>query len=218
MKESFWHGVWERNSIGFHQNQYHAFLEAILLPRLQESDERVFVPLCGKSDDMVWLAEHMSVVGSELSDIACNDFFLEKDIYPTIKACDKHKLYQFKNITLYQGDFFSLKLTEQSFNWLYDRAALIALPLKMRQRYVDKLTSFMGNNSQLLLISLEFPENELVGPPFAIFEQDIKSLFSGFKVECIAEQKLEDKRFAQRVFNVGYLKERAYLITRCDHN
>ena len=80
MDASFWHKCWERNSLGFHQESVHPFLQTYLAPQLTASDQHVFVPLCGKSLDMVWLAENMKVTGAELSEIACRDFFEEKGI------------------------------------------------------------------------------------------------------------------------------------------
>ena len=66
----------------------------------------------------------------------------------------------------------------------------------------------------MMLITLEFPESELSGPPFPVFETDIKRLFADFNVECIASHQLKDKQFAQRKFNVSSLTERLYLISR----
>jgi thiopurine S-methyltransferase len=235
MKASFWHRCWEKNRLGFHQKSIHPFLSQYLLPlialksRLSEPNtpQTVFVPLCGKSDDMVWLAEHCEVIGAELSEIACRDFFDEKNISvlpksvvpstseENLKSKGVFKQYTHQNITLWQGDFFKLCHNQLPvFDWIYDRAAIIALPANMQQSYASHLSSFMNEHSQLFLISLELPQEELEGPPFAIFEQDIERLFSGFKVQCIAEQTLEDKVFAQRKFNVSYLKEKLYLITK----
>lgn len=229
MKASFWHACWERNSLGFHQKSIHPFLSQYLLPLITPktfSDEpnktqTVFVPLCGKSDDMVWLAEHFTVVGAELSDIACRDFFSEKNIAVNPKLItnaeseEEFKVYSHQSISIWQGDFFKLRANQlPSFDWIYDRAAIIALPSEMQQSYASHLTSFINEHTQLFLISLEFPQEELEGPPFAIFEQDIERLFSGFNVECIAEHDLDDKTFAQRTFNVSYLKEKLYLITK----
>jgi thiopurine S-methyltransferase len=229
MKASFWHACWERNSLGFHQESIHPFLSQYLLPLITskahldepEKPQTVFVPLCGKSDDMVWLAEHFDVVGAELSDIACRDFFVEKNIAITpnvvnnVKSKGDFKQYTHGNITLFQGDFFKLYPNQLPvFDWVYDRAAIIALPSAMQQSYASHLSSFLGAHSQLFLISIEFPQEELAGPPFAIFKQDIERLFSGFKVKCIAEHELEDKTFAQRRFNVSHLKETLYLITK----
>lgn len=229
MKASFWYACWEKNSLGFHQTSVHPFLSQHLMPLISSNTEQcqtakrksVLVPLCGKSDDMVWLAEHFDVVGAELSDIACRDFFRDKNIavMPThindneTKA--PFKQYRFENISLWQGDFFKLSASQlPDFDWIYDRAAIIALPKTMQQAYVKHLTSFITQDSQLFLISLEFPQEELSGPPFALFEQDINHLFSGFNVKCIAEHELADKTFAQRTFNVSYLKEKLYLISR----
>ncbi|MCO4798375.1 MAG: thiopurine S-methyltransferase [Colwelliaceae bacterium] len=225
MKESFWHACWERNSLGFHQKSIHPFLSQYLSPlisdnRFKQENQKeqlptVFVPLCGKTDDMVWLAERFNVVGAELSDIACRDFFIEKDIVTSPKAIGDFKRYTHQNIELWQGDFFGLKASQfQKFDWIYDRAAIIALPKAMQQRYAEHLTTFIDDKTKLFLISLEFPQEELEGPPFAIVDKDVRRLFSNFKIECIAEHDLEDKTFAQRTFNVSYLKEKLFIISK----
>lgn len=44
---------------------------------------RVFVPLCGKSLDMIWLAQQgHEVIGVELSPVAVEDFFRENGLNP----------------------------------------------------------------------------------------------------------------------------------------
>ncbi|MEW6991090.1 thiopurine S-methyltransferase [Colwelliaceae bacterium 6441] len=223
MKASFWHACWERNSLGFHQKSIHPFLSQYLLPLITQSDcikekdkvPKVLVPLCGKSDDMVWLANYFDVVGAELSEIACRDFFIEKGIEVNPEAIREFNKYSHQNIELWQGDFFKLMPQQfSSFAWIYDRAAIIALPKEMQKSYVDHLSSFIGAGTQLFLISLEFPQEELEGPPFAIMQTDIERLFTAFNVQCIAEHALEDKTFAQRTFNVSYLTEKLYLIMR----
>jgi thiopurine S-methyltransferase len=229
MKTSFWHKCWERNRIGFHQEQVHPFLSQYLAPLLNKQDSHVFVPFCGKSLDMFWLAQYMKVSGSELSAIACRDFFIDANIENQVKVyqesqsgVDFHQ-FSFGNITLWQGDFFKLNVQhltlgqDVSIDWIYDRAALIALPIKMQQAYVDHLVSFIGQGTKLFLISVEFPKQEMSGPPFPITEQDINQLFLSAnkhcQIECIASRDLVDKRFAQRNFDVSHLVERLYIIT-----
>ncbi len=235
MKASFWHKCWERNSLGFHQEQVHPFLSQYLAPLITTQDKHVFVPLCGKSLDMFWLAEHMKVSGSELSDIACRDFFVDAAInyqsnsyqskeYQESEVDSKFQLHSFDNITLWQGDFFKLtpeQLTSDqgaAINWIYDRAALIALPIEMQQAYIDHLVSFIKQGTKLFLISVEFPSEEMSGPPFPITEQDIRRLFLSAdkhcQIECIASRELKDKRFGQRNFDVSHLVERLYIITK----
>lgn len=215
MKPSFWHACWEKNSLGFHQKSIHPFLEQYFLPRIKEEHSSVFVPLCGKSDDMMWLAEHLSVVGAELSDIACRDFFLERNIEASVEKRDAFDTYSYENLTLWQGDFFQLPSHDfQSFDWIYDRAAIIALPEAMQADYVNKLASFISGKTQLFLISVEFPQEQLSGPPFSLPYDRLASLFSQFSVACVAERELEDKTFAQRTFDVSYLREKLYIISR----
>lgn len=217
MKASFWHACWQKNSLGFHQKSIHPFLRQYLLPRLTQSDQSVFVPLCGKSDDMVWLADHMDVVGAELSEIACRDFFKDKQLPFDTETLKEFTKFSYKNISLFQGDFFELSAAQFSpFDWIYDRAAIIALPKSMQSRYVKHLASYLTGKTKLFLISLEFPQQELEGPPFALFEDDIRSLFAGFQIECVAEHELADKTFAQRTFDVSYLREKLYIISASD--
>ncbi len=215
MKASFWHACWERNSLGFHQTDYHPFLSQYLLPRITSTHQSVFVPLCGKSDDMVWLAEHFEVVGAELSEIACRDFFAEKQLTVTPAVQGRFNCYQHQNLSLWQGDFFQLNAEQfKPFDWIYDRAAIIALPQEMQQTYVEHLSTFIGSDTILFLISVEFPQQEMSGPPFAIFSDDVARLFSGFDIQCLARHEIADKVFAQRTFDVSYLRETLYLIRR----
>ena len=123
MEASFWHRCWENNTIGFHQETIHPFLPNFLESKLSSSDKRVFVPLCGKSLDMFWLAERLDVTGSEVSEIACKDFFAEKGIDCKPLPKDEHVCYQVENIALWQGDFFTLEPSAfPPFDWIYDRA------------------------------------------------------------------------------------------------
>jgi len=215
MDASFWHNCWERNSLGFHQESVHPFLQKYLAPKLSMLGQHVFVPLCGKSLDMIWLAEHMTVTGAELSDIACRDFFVEKGLTYQQKKQGDFTVFSFDQIRLFQGDFFQLKIQDiKTIDWIYDRAALIALPEILQQQYVDHLLNFLPDSATLCLISLEFPQEELTGPPFAIFPNDVEKLFSNCQIEYIAENELKDKRFAQRTFKVSKLVERLYFIKK----
>ena len=215
MNADFWHSCWKNNRLGWHQVDYHPFLQEFLLPRLSSSDKRVFVPLCGKSEDIWWLNQYMNVIGSELNDIACRDLFSEKNIEPKINKHLNFSCYYGHNVTLWQGDFFQLSSQEvSSTDWVYDRAALIALSHSMQKQYVKHLKTFLTPNNQLFLITLEFPENELEGPPFPVSSEDVQDLFIGCEIEEITSRELSNKQFAQRQFNVSYLRERLFIIRK----
>ncbi|WP_286235238.1 hypothetical protein [Thalassotalea sediminis] len=226
MDANFWHKCWQRNTIGFHQVEFHPWLEQLILPELLTSNDtanaidsddackRVFVPLSGKSDDMLWFANYGEVVGAELSRIACRDFFKEQGLDIQAQVHDEFNVYQHENISLWQGDFFNLTCEDVGdFHWIYDRAALVALPEEMQQRYVKHLQTFIKPITKLFLLTVEFPANEMSGPPFSINETAVKALFNNYNVNCLAVKAIPDKRFAQRVFNVSQFVEKLYVIT-----
>ena len=66
MDPSFWLERWQRNEIGFHNTAPHRGLQR-WWPRLAlPPGSRVFVPLAGKSLDMIWLAAQGGVPQEQL--------------------------------------------------------------------------------------------------------------------------------------------------------
>lgn len=215
MEHSFWHNCWEKNAIGFHQESLHPFLNEQVLSNVRNTQGTILVPLCGKSLDMLWWAERCNVVGSELSEIACADFFDENQLNVTVEQVGEFNHYQVKNLSIYQGDFFKLLPTQFSaFDYIYDRAAIIALPFKMREKYAAHLTSFIADSTTLFLMTLEYPEGEHQGPPFSVSSDEVRQLFTGFDITELASRDLTGKKFAMRSLPVSKLTERLFKITR----
>lgn len=215
MEKDFWLQCWQKNHIAFHQLSFHPWLTSVIKEKLPAQPIKTFIPLCGKSDDIVWFSAFGNVVGSELSEIACRDFFAEKGYKFSTKLNGEHALFQHENIELWQGDFF--KLTPEKlgdFDVVYDRAALVALPKQMQLDYVNHLKQFIDTKTKLFLIAVAFNDDDWQGPPFSITDDDIQQLFSSFSVEKIAEHKLSNNQFAQRKMAVGNLKEALYLIQK----
>jgi len=104
-----WIQRWKDTQIGWHRDQPNSkLIEFIDCLQLKQGDT-VFVPLCGKSYDMVYLLEQgFKVVGVELSPLAIEQFFDENNLAFTISRTDQFTLYQGENITLYCGDYFVL--------------------------------------------------------------------------------------------------------------
>ena len=81
MTPDFWIERWQKGEIGFHQEAGNDLLQKHWPSLGVTSDCKVFVPLCGKSRDMAWLAgQGHRVVGVELSPLAVDDFFREPGI------------------------------------------------------------------------------------------------------------------------------------------
>src|SRR5579871_5766827 len=95
MDHGFWEDRWQRGEIGFHQPHIHTQLQKFWPTLGLPKDSTVFVPLSGKSRDMVWLAEQgHQVIGAELSELAVRDFFAESGLSPTITASEPFRVYE----------------------------------------------------------------------------------------------------------------------------
>ncbi len=180
MENSFWHERWATNDIGFHLDKTNPMLLKHW-PSLQaHTNDVIFVPLCGKSLDLIWLATQVKqVIACELSQQATEDFFSENKITPRIEQHSSYSTYQYENITIFCGDFFQLTPADlEACTLVYDRASLIAFPLDMRQQYVDKLEQLLPQPHKRLLITLEHDQSSIKGPPFPISVEVVNQLFS----------------------------------------
>lgn len=178
METDFWLQRWREGHTGFHRDRVMPLLEqhwdALALP----AGSRVFVPLAGKSLDMMWLAEHgYRVLGAELSPLAVEQFFAENGLQPQMHDSRYGRHHVAGAIELICGDVFALDAVALAdCAGVYDRAALIALPPAMRRRYAEDVYGRLPVNCRGLLITLEYPQVEKDGPPFSVDEPEVRSL------------------------------------------
>ena len=128
MDADFWLTRWQNGRTHFHQ--------AHVMPLLTEHwssldiapDARILVPLCGKSNDMLWLAEQgHRVVGVELSPLAVTQFFVDNHLQPVLHNSPAGIHYVAGAIEIICGDIFDVDTaTLAGCSGIYDRAALIA--------------------------------------------------------------------------------------------
>ena len=179
MEAEFWLQRWRERRIGFHRDAVMPLLEkhwpALALPK----DSRVFVPLAGKSLDMLWLAaQGHRVLGVELSPLAVAQFFAEHGLEPEVRE-SRHGVHHVAgDIELIQGDAFALDAAALAdCAAVYDRAALVALPPDLRARYVGELYARLPSGCRGLLVTLEYPQHEKNGPPFSVEEREVRERF-----------------------------------------
>ena len=193
MEESFWHNRWQNNEIGFHEDKPNDHLVEHLPKFNLNPGSNVFVPLCGKTLDIHWLLSNgFTVTGVELSELAIKQLFESLNITPTIESSDPLKVYTGENIKIYVGDFFQLTethLTDISF--IYDRAALVALPESMRISYAKKLNSLLPDASQLVVV-FEYDQMEFEGPPFSISQEMIFKYYGDFTINQLTHSEVKD--------------------------
>lgn len=219
MEHQFWHQCWEKDHIGFHQDGFHPLMEQYFPAWRGGEDRGVFVPLCGKSLDMHYIGRNNPVLGAELSEKACRDFFVEAGIRYGLTEDSRYQRLTGANIQLLAGDFFALTSQDLTqYPLIYDRAALIALPQAMRETYVAHLRSLYPNGGKLFLLTLEYPLAELVGPPFAVHQDEVEHLFGGCSIAKMATLDLPDGKFARRTFKVSQMREVLYFIDICPNS
>lgn len=180
MRPEFWLERWREGRIGFHRDAVMPLLVQYWPAVAAPAGSRVFVPLAGKSLDMIWLAaQGHPVLGAELSPLAVEQFFAENGLHPRITETPAGRLHAADGIELMLGDVFDLDAaTLASCEAVYDRAALIALPPDLRARYADEVYGRLPIGCLGLLITLEYPQPEKDGPPFSVDEAEVRRLFS----------------------------------------
>jgi len=216
VEAKFWHNRWQDNLIPFHKARVNDYLERYYERLGLAKGDRVLVPLCGKSIDMVWLRDRgCAVTGVELSAIAVRDFFSEQGIAASESEDGDFLVVEGEGISLLSGDFFALGSERTAdIGAVYDRAALIALPEEMRARYVDHLLSLLAPQVPMLLLTFEYPAHEIDGPPFSVNEEQVRALYEGrrkvTRLESL-DRLGEEARLSER--GVSQLQEHAFLLT-----
>ncbi|EIU6824862.1 thiopurine S-methyltransferase [Vibrio parahaemolyticus] len=210
--QEFWHSKWASNQIGFHLEDVNPLLPAYWHHANPKREDKVLVPLCGKSEDLVWLAtKHDSVEGVELSQIAVRSFFAEHFYTPTVTPISgMHELYQFDELSIYTGDFFTAPVSQADI--VYDRAALVALPQDMREEYVARLKQLLNPGGRILLVTLNYPQEEMAGPPFSVPLEEIQQLFAGYKVTCLNVDQADEHHPKIAKKDLSRFSEEVYLI------
>ena len=181
MEAQFWLDRWREGVTGFHQERVTPLL-AKYWPMLEVAPGgRVLVPLCGKTLDMVWLAQQgHPVLGVELSPLAVEQFFTGNGLAPSVHASAAGDVYRAGNIEILCGDIFALDAaTLAGCAGVYDRAALVALPAGMRERYVRHVYAGLAAGTRGLLITLDYEQDKMPGPPFAVGEDQVQALYAG---------------------------------------
>ncbi len=225
MEQTFWHQRWEENRIGFHLAEANELLEKYLPTLKLQQDDKIFVPLCGKTLDILYLKQQkLKVLGNEVSPIAVNDFFKENHLSYNTNEIElsteqtssenlKMKSYATKQIEIIQGDFF--KLEKDMFvgvKAVYDRASMVALPEGMRKKYVEYLLKILPRPTKILLVSLEYDQKFKQGPPFSVHEDEIKYFYQNdFDIKLLYTQETPMKQRGE-ISKKMTMKEKVFLL------
>lgn len=217
MEKKFWLERWQQGLTGFHQEQVNTYLVQNWPKLAAKAGNKVLVPLCGKSKDMVWLHQQgMQVLGIELSVMAVEAFFAENKLQASHDIQGDFSRWHAPGYELLCGDFFNVTPDDaHDHHFVYDRASLIALPPEMRQKYAAHLSDLLMPGSKVLLVTMEYPQHEMQGPPFAVHEDEVRELYSdNFNIAKVGHIDVlsESPRFRER--GLSQMIETTYIMVR----
>jgi thiopurine S-methyltransferase len=152
------------------------------------------------------------VVGLEASETAILQFFESRGLGKEVKqleGIENGKLYTSCDgrLLIYQCDIFAIsKDILGSFDCVWDKGSLVAIPPNTRQRYAEILTSILANDGRIILETVQHAETgSFHGPPYSIEEQDITDLFS-VSFEWKILRRKANPEVLQRFVSVGFTK------------
>lgn len=217
METAFWQSRWQEDRIGFHADHVNPFLREywsrLDLPR----SAQVFVPLCGKSLDMHWLAQqgHL-VVGNEVIEKAVAAFFEESGLRAERTTEERFERWRGGEVDLLLGDYFALVPEDLAgvTAW-YDRAAQVALPPEDRIRYYAQLAYLLPVGAKGLSLAFEYPQEQKQGPPFSVEEDEVRRL-CGEHFSCTLLHRSDRMEAEPRLKEQGLTRasEAIYLMER----
>ena len=177
----------------------------------------MFVPLCGKSLDLLWLLERgHCLTGVELSAVALESFCMEQGIPARRRTLANFDLYEAARLDLYRGDFFAL--TPELLGAcaaVYDRAALISWLPELRAAYVEHMTALTSPGTQTLLLTMEYTQAQMSGPPFSMTADDVEGLYAReHSIERLSRHDILANEPRLRSRGLTELHEVCYRLTR----
>jgi len=117
-------------------------------------------------------------MGVEISPVAVRDFFRENDLTPRVSRQGLFERWETDGLAILCGDFFDLGAGDlKNCSGVFDRASLIALPPEMRRDYAIHLRQITPPMARTLLVAMEYPQEQMQGPPFSVREEEVRELY-----------------------------------------
>ena len=210
-----WLQFWRDKRTDFHLAKVNPLLSRCWPRLLPMGGKRVFVPLCGKSLDLLWLAKQgHEVIGVELSPVAVKSFFRENKLTPFKQKKGAFTLWRHGKISILCGDFFSLTLKDLgAIDMVYDRAALTALPEDIRKHYVVHLKQLLPSAAKMLLVTAEDIEPTANPTQTQAVDEELTQLFAeDFNIDLIHVESDQETNLPLSGNQTELIEYKAYLL------
>jgi thiopurine S-methyltransferase len=216
-----WLQRWETLNIGWHHEEFNPHLLNYWSTLNAPAKGLVLAPLCGKSRDLVWLAEKgYRVRGIEISPLAVAQFFQEQGLVAQRQTQGSFERWSAGPYELFCGDIFDLaQLDNSQVAAVYDRASLVALNPGQRKRYVELLLTCLPPTCPMLLVAMDYPQEEMSGPPYSVAEAEVRALYErSHQVELLHSLNLlrDTPRYGDR--GLSRMSEEIYQLTPICHD
>ncbi|MEZ5966960.1 MAG: thiopurine S-methyltransferase [Planctomycetota bacterium] len=213
MDRTFWEQRWAAGRTAFHRPDPHPLLRRHL-DRLGPPG-RVYVPLCGKSVDMLLLRQHgHEVVGTEFVVEAVHQFFRELGAEPERREAPPFESFAAPGITILRGDAMAITRDHLggAIDAVYDRGSLVAVDPARRTELADSLRRVSRRQGRILLVTLSYDQSKADGPPWSVDEATVRRLFARHASIEILDEQPDPGSPSLRDAGVSEFLERAYLI------
>ena len=217
MEPDYWIEGWQVGRTGFDQSEPHRWLPEHWPSAELAADATVLVPLCGKTVDMVWLAEQgHRIIGVEVSEIAVEGFFDMVELTPEVEVIGPLSVYRAGPYELWRGDLFEVPATVfDRVDVVYDRASIVALPPPIRQRYTQTLSTQLRGDAPWYLVSFTYDQSEMEGPPFSVTLEEIDALLADeFTIETVLDESVIEQAAAMQERGLTHMRETLSILRR----
>ncbi|MCI5065472.1 TPMT family class I SAM-dependent methyltransferase [bacterium] len=191
MKREFWEGTWERDELPWSFPGADGLYEKgmrWLGDWLYKERREVLVPLCGDSPVVRSFYDHgCRVVGVDFVPEALERLRHGHFAELSLSFNEEQDRWTGDRVELVQGDFFSFALQEErSFNFIYDRAALVAIQPERRAEYAALLEQLLMPGGYLLLEFFSVDSFIGTSAPFGMPHSLIAALFPKCRRTCFS--------------------------------
>jgi len=187
---TFWEERWNLGQTGFHEGAPNELLRRHVGAL---GAGHVYVPLCGKSNDLKYLRDQgFDVTGVEIVPSAIAQLFAELGPEaPRVEELPPFRRHSGAGLTVLEGDAFALTPAHLGgeVDAVFDRAALVAIAPSTREAYVARLADVLRPGGRVLLVTFDYDQKKLSGPPWAVSPEDVRALCdAAFEVELLEER------------------------------
>jgi len=196
--------------------------------------QKILVPLCGKTVDLILLQEMGDVCGIEVVQTAIDQFAEENQVTWSTEDLLQSAVTKFVSLKATVGntlmiakqDLFNLpkgwsshsnSKSDGKFTCCWDRASLVAIAPELREKYVQVLLEELAPDATILMQVITYNKDQMQGPPYPVTPGDVEKLYGEhFDIELLDWKNITSKHERWKKNNPALTNifESTYLLRR----